>query len=280
MNIKYYLLSFFALALIGFSTNVNAQGVSVDQGRLFFKNVPGESQTKEIVLTNPTKEKVILQMSFSDWSRDENGIKNYVEANTSGHSCASWVNLSSSSVEIPPMSEKTLRVEMTPPSDFKAKQGVQNTMLFISQIRDPLARTNTGGNLKSSIDVAFQIGVHVYYIHPSLQKKELAIKGFKIDTNNDASTAQLMLKLQNVGETVVDGSIKIELTHAETGKEFRLFEKHPISAAFMPNDVRSVPLELPAELPAGAYSALAIVDIGPAHDLQMAMIDIELPEKK
>ncbi len=269
----------FLLTCLGIQ--VNAQGVSINNGRLFFNGIPGERQVQEIVLSNPTNEKVLLQFSFQDWVRDTFGIKQYSEAGTLPHSCATWASLNETSIELLPMSEKILAVEMLPPANITPAQGVFNTMLFIRQIKDPYQRVATNGNLQSSISTTFQIGVHLYYIHPSLQQQELAIKGFELERETGVQTPRrFMLKLENVGETVVDGNIKLELTHADSGKEFRLFENHPVTAAFMPKDVRYVNLDLPEDLPAGKYSALAIVDIGASHELQMAVIDVEIPNKQ
>jgi hypothetical protein len=177
------------------------------------------------------------------------------------------------------MGEKTVTVEMTPPGNISSSDGVFNAMLFIRQLKDPYARVATGGKLQSSISATFQIGVHLYYIHPSLQQQELAIKGFKFEGQKDRSNSMFKIKLKNIGETVVDGHIKLELTHVESGKEYRPFDRHPVSAAFMPNDVRFVTLDLPDDIPAGKYSALAIVDIGASHELQMAVIDVVIPER-
>ena len=259
--------------------NTYAQGVSVDNGRLFFDKLPGERDSRDIVLTNPTNEKIIFQLSFQDWVRDTFGIKLYNEPGTLNHSCADWASVNQTSIELPPMSEKTIIVEMKPPSDITPADGVHNAMLFIRQIKDPYNRVATDGNLKSSINATFQIGVHLYYIHPSLQQKELAIKGFQFDDQTNENNRKFLIKLENVGETVVDGNIKLELTHSDSGVEYRPFDNHPVAVAFMPNDVRYVRLDLPNDLPAGKYSALAIVDIGASHDLQMAVIDVEIPNR-
>jgi hypothetical protein len=280
MYTKQIYLGIFMFLFTCLATNIDAQGVSVNNGRLFFKGVPGEREVQEITLTNPTNEKVLFQLSFQDWVRDTFGVKQYSDPNTLNHSCASWASVSETSVELPPRGEKTVTVEMAPPRNVTAANGVHNAMLFIRQIKDPYARVTTNGNLQSSINATFQIGVHLYYIHPSLQSQELAIKGFQYEDQDDKENLKFMIKLENVGETVVDGNIKLELTNADSGKEYRPFDKHPVAAAFMPNDVRYVTIDLPDDIPAGKYSALAIVDIGAAHDLQMAVIDVEIRRER
>ena len=280
MYTKQIYLGIFMFLLTCTATNIDAQGVSVNNGRLFFNGVPGQREVQEIVLTNPTSEKVLFQLSFQDWVRDTFGVKQYTNPNTLKHSCAGWASVDATSIELAPMSEKTVSVEMAPPANITPTNGVYNSMLFIRQIKDPYARVSTGGNLQSSINATFQIGVHLYYIHPSLNQQEVAIRGFQFDTpGDDSRQARFMIKLKNVGETVVDSNIKLELTNANSGKEYRPFDKHPVSAAFMPNDVRYVTLDLPENIPAGKYSALAIVDIGASHDLQMAVIEVDIPER-
>ena len=81
MSTKYFYVGIFLFLLSGLTTTMNAQGVSVNNGRLFFNGAPGERDAKEIVLTNPTNKKVLLQLSFQDWVRDTFGIKQYSEAN-------------------------------------------------------------------------------------------------------------------------------------------------------------------------------------------------------
>ena len=277
MYTKNIYLGIFMMLFSLMATTVSAQGVSVNQGRLFYNGAPGEREVKEITLTNPTNEKVLFQLSFQDWVRDTFGVKQYANPNTLKHSCASWVSVSETSFELPPMGEKTITVEMAAPTNVDPANGVYNAMLFIRQIKDPYARVSAGGNLQSSIDATFQIGVHLYYIHPSLQQQALAIKGFMFEGEQAEQNSKFMIKLENVGETVVDGSIKLELTNSDSGMEYRPFDKHPVAAAFMPKDVRYVTLDLPKDIPAGKYSALAIVDIGASHDLQMAVIEVEIP---
>jgi hypothetical protein len=277
-NIKTSVILSF-LSFFFFSVAINAQGLSVDNGRLFFKGAPGEQQSQELTISNPTDKKVIVQIAYQDWVRDEYGTKNYAEAGSMKKSCAPWTSVKENTIELAPMSEKIIQVEMTPPAGLTAKDGVHNSMLFLKQIKDPYERVAADGKLKSSISATFQIGVHLYYIHPSLSQQELSIQGFQFEESNSESGPVFLIKLENIGETLVDSSIKLELTDKSSGKEYRPLDAQPLTAAFMPADVRYVSIDLPQDIPAGKYSALAIVDTGAANDLQMAMIDVEIPNK-
>ena len=69
--------------------------------------------------------------------------------------------------------------------------------------------------------------------------------------------------------------VKLELTNLDNGSEIEVLA-NPLSLSFMPNDFRRVPIRLPNNIPPGKYSALAIVDIGSNHDVEVAILDFEL----
>ncbi|MEZ5056081.1 MAG: hypothetical protein R2879_03500 [Saprospiraceae bacterium] len=261
------------LAFFSIIISLSAQsGVSINNGKLFFSALPGEQETIDVLLTNPNPEEIILQAFFKDWYRDSLGQKIYQEPGTLGTSCAEWVSVEPVNIVVPSEGNAVARVKMDVPVDYDILEGVKNTMLFVKQIKDPSKGGENQQALKSSMEVVFQIGIHIYYSHPGLTKKGMEIKSFSM--NPADPNKQITLALENTGEVITEGFIQIEFTNQETGQEYRILDQ-ALGANFLPEDYRNFYFRLPENLPSGKYTAMAIVDIGSDEELILGVKDFE-----
>lgn len=268
---KFIYFTFITSVCLFLSFKIAAQGgIAVNNGKLFFEGVTGEVLNQTLTVSNPTDDAVQLQIFLGDWKRDSLGIKQYSEPGTLGHSCANWLNINPPVAVIPPQGKINLNIQLSVPETYQITSGVQNAMIFLRQMK-PFKPKIAGAEekLESDIQVLFQVGVHVYYTHPALQKKAIAIQDFQKKDNH-----QILLALQNMGEVELTAYTQLELTNLVDGTEIKLFEK-PYQLSFMPDDFRYVSIELPETLPKGKFSALAIVDIGMDYDLEVGILEFE-----
>jgi hypothetical protein len=247
-------------------------GVSINNGKLFFSALPGDHETIDVLVTNPNADEIILQAFLKDWFRDTLGQKIYQEPGSMGTSCAEWVSVEPENIVVPAEGNAIVRVKMDVPEDYDLNEGVKNAMLFVRQIKDPSKGGENQRALKSSMEVVFQIGIHIYYSHPGLTRKGMEIKSFSMNPSNPEK--QICLALENTGEVITEGFIQIEFTNQETGKEYRILDQ-ALGANFLPDDYRNFYFRLPENLPSGKYTAMAIVDIGSDEELILGVKDFE-----
>jgi len=245
-------------------------GIAVSPSKLYFQGEPGQVVTREITLQNPTELKIDLLTYFADWERDSFGTKIYYEPGTLHTSCQPWVSFPSEAIHLEPGQIRKFQISMKIPEKEIPTSEIKNCMLFLKQDRALTSRKEEAKTLQSDMDVFFQIGLHIYYIPNRLNRKELEIRNLEKDAEHELNIA-----LENTGDYEVEAKIKLELTNKGTGEEYVIF-KDPKRVSFLPGDFRYVRMELPTDLPTGAYSALTIVDIDPNLDLQIGMLDFDL----
>ncbi|MFK7933177.1 MAG: hypothetical protein AB8G22_06680 [Saprospiraceae bacterium] len=263
-------ISWFSTFLLLAFGGLAQSGISVNNGKLFFDPFPGQEQTQQLLIANSGNQPITLQSNFMDWKRDSLGIKHYADAATLAHSCASWVTVNPPNIVIPANGKATVEVTVKAPDDFDVAAGVQNTMLFLRQLKNTIPAAGAN-QLQSSIQTVFQIGVHVYYTHPALVNKAMIINDLQYADGEKA----IQLELENTGETILEAFMQFELTNMETGEEIKLFERSR-GANFMPTDVRQFKFNLPENIPAGKYSVTSIVDIGADQDLLLGVLEIKI----
>lgn len=239
----------------------------VNNSKLYFRQFPSETFQEDIVIENPSDKPIELQVLMADWTRDSLGTKQYVPAGTLPQSCADWLQIQPQVALIQAKSSLKVSVSLTAPASIKPEDGEKNTMIFLRQT-DPLTAQQTDEQgVKTNIEILYQVGVHVYYIHPSLQQKAISIEKFWYDDNEN-----LILGLKNTGEVDLNTNIALEFTHQETGEEIKLLDQD-IQVAFMPNDFRYVSIPVPENL-SGRYSVLAIIDLGEDSDLEVGVLEV------
>ena len=261
----------FTLSTCIAATVLMAQGgISVTPGKLVFEHLPGEVAAQTITIKNPTEDPLDLAIDFADWKRDSSGVKIYTAPASLSHGCSQWLDVRPKRLYVPPGTEGQIKVTMLTPTDYETSDGVHNTMLFINQTIPYKTEQQSSNGVSTQIDVAFRIGVHIYYAHPELQHRKIVMHELeKVDTR------ALRVGLENQGNALLSAQIMAELTHLESGQEYSV-DASPLTVAFMPSDYRRVPIPLPAELPAGPYSVLVSVDIGKEYDMEVGILEVEI----
>ena len=249
---------------------VRAQGaLQVSPGKLTFNQFEGTTQYQELTVFNPTDEYVEIEFLLEDWKRDSSGLKVYAPPGSSDRSCAAWVHPPGQRIKIPPQETRFVRVSLDVPATYTPEQGVHHAMLFLRQVRPFTSDRRVDALLTSDIDVLFQVGVHIYYTHPALQRYDLTIQHMEF-----TETGQLRADYENTGETLIDAKIKVELTDVVSGREFT-GKNRRTTVPFLPGDYRRVFIDLTEfGLPSGRYSALVSADYGADYELEVGILEI------
>lgn len=257
---------FFAFVLLisfSFSNTGYAQtGISVSPPRNYFTLGPGQSETKKILVSNPSKSQTLeLSVSFSDWEYDSFGNNVIVEAGKLANSCSSWIDvLPQSFFSIAPGESYEIEARMTVPESFSDSVPVHTAMMFITQINPSEGVNEQGANIK----IAVRSGIKIYHRSTVIRDSNIDIQDF---FHTKANPQQLQFAFSNIGNVWTDGTVTCELLNQDTGKKVKLAD---VVFYSMPGDTRKVMLELPDTLEKGKYIATAIVDYEHAASVKMA----------
>ncbi|MFH1339423.1 MAG: hypothetical protein ABIH40_06245 [Candidatus Omnitrophota bacterium] len=107
--------------------------VRVDQSKIRLSIPPGQSQAGIINIENPSSEEQFVQIYLEDWyySPTADGTKEFVLANSTPLSCASWINFSPAELSLPPFSRGKIHYTVRVPSNVK---GGRYAVLFVENL--------------------------------------------------------------------------------------------------------------------------------------------------
>lgn len=245
MNRLFYFL-IWALFLV--PTVATAQtGISVGPPRTYFVTAPGETQTKKLLVSNPsTTGAMNLTVSFNDWSYNTSGNNVIADPGTLPSSLTSWITVMPQTFfTLGPGESKELEISLTAPPMGADAEPVHTGLLYITQ-----TNSNDSFNEKGAlIKVSVRTGVKIYHRYTSLTANpDLTFTDFK----KDPAKNQLLLSLVNDGNTWTDGIIQSELISQSDGSTVKLED---LVVYTMPKDRREIALKLPSNLKKGKYIA-------------------------
>lgn len=230
----------------------------------------GSLETQSINITNNSKTKQAITAYFGDWTRNEDGSHSYYEPSSQPYSCASWAILNSNLLELEPGQTAQLILTLQAPKDQSELEEMKWAMLFLQSttIREP--KKNDPTKLTAQINEIVRLGLHIYQTPGTLDFTAVSLNGLK---QNEENSRAYDLSIKNEGQVMVKAKSYLELTNIATGEEFRSeLEECPI----FPLGKRKVSLLLPADLPNGKYSMLAIMDYGNPNSLEAIEQIIEI----
>ncbi len=246
--------------LLLFYTTINAQsGLSVSPPRNYFTVAVGQSESKKVLVSNPSKtSRLDLAVSLNDWSYDELGNNVIYDAGTRDNSCANWISIAPQSFfSLAPGESYEMELIVSVPNNLNTTIPVHTAMLYITQINPEDAVNEHGTNIKVSV----RTGIKIYQRFPGARLPELEIQNFVYDKEN------LILDFDNTGNIWADGTLTCELINQETGKKTSL----PDMVFYtIPKDQRKVVIALPVALEKGKYIATSMLNYGENATIKMA----------
>lgn len=231
---------------------------------------PGSVQTQTINITNNSDKRQTIESYFGDWNRQEDGGHVYYEGGTQTFSCAQWAQMNTNLLEIDPGESTQLILTLTAPDNAEELEKMKWCMLFLQGSSIKEEQENNTTTMGTRINEIIRFGIHVYQTPASMS----LLSAVAQDLNqNEEDPNEFLLDLENNGQVMVKTKSYLELVNINTGAEFRgKIEECPI----FPLGKRKVSLQLPAEIPAGKYSLLAIMDYGDPNSLEAIEKIIEI----
>src|SRR5689334_8923033 len=226
-------------------------------------------------LTNTSDAAVQATISRSDWDRAENGDNRFLPAGSTGKSCGEILSVSPLSVRIEPHSARVVRLAV------QTNAALTRECWDIVFIEEVPQRAPTKGN---SLQYIFRTGVKVYVAPPGLSR-DGAIENMEIvdapvkpaSPARTASTAttpakkQVAILFHNTGQMhlIAKGHVEFRRLDNSLAREVPI-DEFPT----LPGATRRVTVDIPADLAAGDYVLLALVDFGGA-ELVAGQIDYQ-----
>jgi P pilus assembly chaperone PapD len=224
-------------------------------------------------LTNTSDKPVQATISRSDWDRAENGDNRFLAAGSSGTSCGAMLTVSPASVRIEPHSSRVVRLGAQPGAALTRECW---DIIFVEELPQ---RSATKGN---SLQYIFRTGVKVYVAPPGLTRDGAVEDMEVVDATapvRAASTApakpapkrQIAIRFHNTGAMNLVAKGRVEFRRLDNSLATQVaIEEFPT----LPGATRRVLVDVPNDLAAGEYVALALIDFGGA-ELVAGQIDFQ-----
>ncbi|WP_336665150.1 molecular chaperone [Elizabethkingia meningoseptica] len=251
------LLFFLLLSIVA-----NAQaGITVSPPRSYFTSNAGESSTKKVLVTNPSKTTTLeLTVSLSDWKYDEKGNNIISEPGSLENSAASWITIQPQSYfSLSPGETKELEVTVTPPEVRKDVLPVHTSLMYITQT-NPVDAINEKGAL---VKVSVRTGIKIYHRYSSRRDPNMDFTDYKFEKDSKS----LLLEIVNQGNVWTDGTIHTEMINQQNGTKYNLEDQIIYT---VPSDKRIMNIPLPKGLERGKYIVTSTFTYGDDNVIKMA----------
>lgn len=254
------------------ASGVSGQGLACSPPRLYFTTPPNGSDTRKLTAMNTGQTQLELGVSVGDWNYNLTGDNQLYDAGTLKTSASDWIRIYPSSyLVLQPGERQYLEISLNVPADADSSIPVRTAMIFLTQLNPADVKTTHG----AAIQVSIRSGTKVYHSFFPEDSRDIEIMNFKksIPASEDIRTT-LQLTISVTGKLWVEGHIITELLNMESGKTTKLADTWFYA---LPDDVRRIQLNLPPGLPAGRYTATALVSFGKKDQLKMAELEFAIP---
>ena len=252
-----------------FATVIFAQDFEVSPVLMSFNANPGEIQKKQINLINHSTRPQKYNLKISDYVTTKSGEKKMVPLGTNKHSCADWLTLNPSFIELQPNQSASLEVLMTVPKDgFSTKW----CMIHVEVAKEQSA-FEADKSMAAGVLITPRIVVLVKQTPPSNNNYKATITNLREVTKQGDAFRSFEVTVNNVGENIIDAKVSLALANMETAKEEKF---PPVKATVYPDGSRIINLKLPNNLTRGKYALAAILDYGHRQPLGGTQLMIEI----
>ncbi len=255
--------------LLFLSTCLFAQDFEVSPVLMSFNADPGEIQKKEINLINHSGKPQKYSLKLADYVMDKDGNKKNIPLGTSKRSCADWITLNPSFVELNPNQAATIEALMTVPKDgYSAKW----CMIYVEVAKEQ-SPFEADKSLATGVLLVPRIVILVKQSPKSNNNYKATISNLKELTKPGDKERNFEVTVSNIGENIIDAHVSLALANMETATEEKF---NPVKATVYPDASRTIKLILPANLKKGKYALAAILDYGHRQPLGGTQLMLEV----
>lgn len=239
-----------------------AGGLLIRPATIEFRLANGQTSVGKVLITNHLPVKKQFTIYINDFDRDTVGAHIYSPPGSTHHSCAKWVSMDKSFLEVEPGQTVELPVKITAPPDSAATAEMKWAMLFLETTQEQVVEDAKG--MKTKVHNRMRVGIHLYQTPPSFTERDVQILDFKLPTDS-ARTCNLVC--ENTGKMQIEVNSYLELSNVSTNERTKVdFPQFPM----FPGQKRVLSFHIPQSLPKGKYSIIGVVDAG--SDIPLAAV--------
>jgi hypothetical protein len=189
------LISLFILSLGSFALAIDLPYMDIAKIRL---SIPASGQDSgEIILTNPGPAPRAMRIYLEDWHYvpDWDGTKAFVPANTTSHSCASWISFSPKEFTISPYGKQ--RINYTVKAPEKAEGGYYAVLFFETVVAGGTAVTDK--EIGAGMNINVRIGSIFYVEIQNTVIRRAVIDNLKLRKESSPDRLYLSADFHNTG---------------------------------------------------------------------------------
>ncbi len=246
-----------------------AQDFEVSPVLMSFNANPGEIQTKQINLINHSSKPQRYTLKVTDYEIDNNGNKKPVPAGSTKRSCADWITINPSLIELNPNQSASIDALMTVPKDGFSSRWC----MIMVEVAKEQTTFDADKTLATGVLIVPRIVILVKQSPKSNNSYKATISGLKEVTKPDDTQRNFEVLVTNVGDNVIDANVSLALADLQTAKEEKF---NPVKVTVYPDGVRIVKLQLPKQLAKGKYALAAILDYGHRQPLGGTQMMLEV----
>lgn len=254
--------------LVLFSLFAVSQDFEVAPVLINFKAESGTVQTAKLTVKNYANTKQKFELKLSDYLIDENGAKKSVPVGTTDRSCANWLTVNPSFMELNPNESKQIDVIMTVP---KTEDGTKWGMIHVQVAKEKML-IDADKEMATGIIVVPRIVVLVKQSPKSNNNYSGKIENIKEITKEGDVFRKFEAELINDGDKVIDAKISLSVANITTAKEQK-FEQEKITV--YPGHNRIITISLPINLEPGKHAVAIIMDYGHRKAIEGVQMIIE-----
>ena len=254
-------------------TDTVPKGVSVSPPTVRFNLKPGNSQSKQIKVTNDTDVTKTFEIKVKDYlAADINRAAEMSEVPEDyKYGLKKWLYVTPSVISIEPGQKAFVNVLLDiPAGDEFAHAGW--SMIIIDEVkeRQELNVPTPGSNaMGMGIIPTMGFGIFIYQNPPNIRNNQVELTGYSLTTDKKV----IQMKAENKGDGIGFCTYYIELLNMATGETTKVPAR---VATLLPGSTRLFEIDLPV-LSSGSYNALGVLDFGSKDYIETAELDFTVP---
>lgn len=243
------------------ATCMFAQDFEVSPVLMSFNGDQGEIQRNQINLINHSGKPQKYMLKLMDYVVDKDGNKKSMAPGSTNRSCADWITLNPSLIELNPNQSGTIEVLMAVPKDgFSTRWGMISVEVVEEQSSFEVDKT-----LAPGVKIIPRIIVLVKQSPKSNKNFKATISDLKEVTKPSDKLRTFEMKVTNTGDKILDANVYLALANIQTTQEEK-FE--PTKITIYPDAIRIVKIQLPKVITKGQYALGAFLDYGHRQPLE------------
>jgi len=258
----------FSVFLASIVCSLFGQDFEVSPVAVNFSAEPGENQVRKINIINHSPRPQKYQFKINDFLLDTDGVVRPMALGINKRSCAEWLTLNPSFIELGPNQSATVDMIITVPKDgFTARWA----NVGVEPVKEQNA-FEADKNLSQGVLIVPRISIQVRQSPRSNRSYRASINNLREITKPTDTNRVFEVMVQNSGDNILSANVHLILANVNSGDEQK-FEA--TNFTIYPDGKRLLKLHVPRNIAKGKYALAAILDYGHRQPLEGTQLMID-----